>query len=180
LQQVRRAGLSVHLHVDGEPVTLPRALDLSAYRIVQEGVTNVLKHAQASEAMVTVGYGSDELHIEVRDNGNARDTGGRSGPRPRRCRVLGHDREHIVIEIVRPSSRRRARNRPVVSIKAVPRRPSPIRTRARVIRSISLIAEGMMTSLVISRPQPWLHAAPRCAETPRQWQFESRGRRRRT
>ena len=69
LEQVRRAGLSVRLQVDGEPVALPRALDLSAYRIVQEGLTNVLKHAHASEANVTVGYGSGELHIEVRDNG---------------------------------------------------------------------------------------------------------------
>jgi signal transduction histidine kinase len=70
LDQVRRAGLSVHLHVDGEPVALPRALDLSAYRIVQEGLTNVLKHAHASEANVTVGYRSDELDIEIRDNGS--------------------------------------------------------------------------------------------------------------
>jgi signal transduction histidine kinase len=70
LEQVRRAGLGVHLHVDGEPFALARALDLSAYRIVQEGLTNVLKHAHASEADVTVGYGPDELHIEVRDNGD--------------------------------------------------------------------------------------------------------------
>jgi len=70
LDQVRRTGLSVHLHVDGEPVALPRALELSAYRIVQEGLTNVLKHAHASEANVTVRYGSDELRIEIRDNGS--------------------------------------------------------------------------------------------------------------
>jgi signal transduction histidine kinase len=69
LEQVRRAGLSVQLRVDGEPVALARALDLSAYRIAQEGLTNVLKHAHATEADVIVGYGADELHIEVRDNG---------------------------------------------------------------------------------------------------------------
>ena len=69
LEQVGRAGLPVHLHVDGEPYPLPHALDLSAYRIVQEGLTNALKHAGASQADVTVGYGSDELRIEVRDNG---------------------------------------------------------------------------------------------------------------
>ena len=70
LEQVRRAGLPVRMRVDGEPYPLPHALDLSAYRIVQEGLTNALKHARASQAEVTVGYGPDELHIEVRDNGN--------------------------------------------------------------------------------------------------------------
>jgi signal transduction histidine kinase len=70
LEQVGRAGLPVHLHVDGEPYPLPHALDLSAYRIVQEGLTNALKHARASQADVTIRYGSDELDIEVRDDGN--------------------------------------------------------------------------------------------------------------
>jgi signal transduction histidine kinase len=70
LEQVGRAGLPVRLHVDGEPYPLPRALDLSAYRIVQEGLTNALKHARASQADVTVRYSSDELHIEIRDDGN--------------------------------------------------------------------------------------------------------------
>jgi signal transduction histidine kinase len=70
LEQVGRAGLPVRLHVDGEPYPLPHALDLSAYRIVQEGLTNALKHARASQADVTVRYGSDELDIEVRDDGD--------------------------------------------------------------------------------------------------------------
>ena len=48
LEEVGRAGLPVRLHVDGERVPLPRAIDLSAYRIVQEGLTNALKHARAS------------------------------------------------------------------------------------------------------------------------------------
>ena len=72
--EVARAGLPVNLHVDGEPVPLPRAIDLSAYRIVQEGLTNALKHARASHADVTVHYGSDELQIEVRDNGQGTST----------------------------------------------------------------------------------------------------------
>ena len=46
-----------------------RALDLSAYRIVQEGLTNALKHARATQADVTVRYGTGDLQIEVRDNG---------------------------------------------------------------------------------------------------------------
>jgi signal transduction histidine kinase len=73
-EEVGRAGLPVRLHVDGEPFPLPRALDLSAYRIVQEGLTNVLKHAGASQAEVTVRYGSDELQIEVRDDGKGKST----------------------------------------------------------------------------------------------------------
>jgi signal transduction histidine kinase len=63
------AGLPVELHVEGKPFPLPRGIDLSAYRIVQEGLTNALKHAHASDADVTVRYRPDELEIEVRDNG---------------------------------------------------------------------------------------------------------------
>jgi signal transduction histidine kinase len=69
LAEVSRAGLPVDLHVDGEPVALPRGVDLSAYRIVQEGLTNALKHARATRADVTVRYRPDELELEVRDNG---------------------------------------------------------------------------------------------------------------
>lgn len=69
LAEVGRAGLPTRLHVDGEPFPLPRGLDLSAYRIVQEGLTNALKHARASDADVTVRYRPDEVEIEVRDNG---------------------------------------------------------------------------------------------------------------
>src|ERR671915_756024 len=64
LDDVGRAGLPVRLHVDGDRVPLPRAIDLSAYRIVQEGLTNALKHAHASHADVTVRYGRDQLQIE--------------------------------------------------------------------------------------------------------------------
>jgi len=74
LEEIGRAGLPVQLHVDGEPVALPRGIDLSAYRIVQEGLTNALKHARASNADVTVRYRPDELHIEVRDNGEGNST----------------------------------------------------------------------------------------------------------
>ena len=69
LDDVGRAGLPVRLHVDGDPFPLPRAIDLSAYRIVQEGLTNALKHAQASHADVTVHYGANELQLEIRDDG---------------------------------------------------------------------------------------------------------------
>jgi signal transduction histidine kinase len=64
-----RAGLPVRLHVEGEAFPLPRAIDLSAYRIVQEGLTNALKHAGASNAEVTLHYRPVELQIDVSDNG---------------------------------------------------------------------------------------------------------------
>ncbi len=69
LDEVGRAGLPARLHVEGEPFQLPRGVDLSAYRIVQEGLTNALKHAVGSDADVTVRYRPDEVEIEVRDNG---------------------------------------------------------------------------------------------------------------
>jgi len=79
LDEVGRAGLPVELHVDGTPFPLPRGIDLSAYRIVQEGLTNALKHAHASDADVTVRYRPDELEIEVRDNGQGSATNGGLG-----------------------------------------------------------------------------------------------------
>lgn len=69
VEDVIHAGLPVQLHVDGEPYTLPRAIDLSAYRIVQEGLTNALKHAHASHADVTVRYRPDEVELEIADDG---------------------------------------------------------------------------------------------------------------
>jgi signal transduction histidine kinase len=75
LAEVGRAGLPVELHLEGNPYPLPRGVDLSAYRIVQEGLTNVLKHAGASDADVIVRYRPDEVEIEVRDNGDGVSTG---------------------------------------------------------------------------------------------------------
>jgi signal transduction histidine kinase len=69
VERVGRAGLPVRFHVEGDAVQLPRAVDLSAYRIVQEGLTNSLKHSRASLADITVRYGNDDLELEVRDDG---------------------------------------------------------------------------------------------------------------
>jgi signal transduction histidine kinase len=69
LEEVDRAGLAVRLHVKGDAFPLPRAIDLSVYRIVQEGLTNTLKHARASHADVTLRYHTDELEVEVADDG---------------------------------------------------------------------------------------------------------------
>ena len=69
VQEIGRAGLPVELHLEGVRFPLPPGIDLSAYRIVQEGLTNALKHARASHAEVTVRYGPDEVGIEVSDDG---------------------------------------------------------------------------------------------------------------
>jgi signal transduction histidine kinase len=69
VKEIGRAGLPVELHLEGERFPLPPGIDLSAYRIVQEGLTNALKHARAGHAEVTARYAPDEVQIEVRDNG---------------------------------------------------------------------------------------------------------------
>ena len=66
--EVGRAGVLVRLHLEGDQ-TVPRGVDLSAYRIVQEGLTNSLKHAHADHVDVTVRREPDAVHIEVRDDG---------------------------------------------------------------------------------------------------------------
>ncbi len=70
LDDVRAAGLDVRLDVEGKPVDLSPGLSLSTYRIVQEGLTNVLKHADAEHAWVKLGYGADHLELEIRDDGS--------------------------------------------------------------------------------------------------------------
>ena len=69
VERVRRAGLAVSVDVVGEPVDLPPGVDISAYRIAQEGLTNVLKHAGEATAALVVTYGSDWVEIEVSDDG---------------------------------------------------------------------------------------------------------------
>jgi signal transduction histidine kinase len=76
---VREAGLPVRLRIDGKPCRLPQALDLSAYRIVQEALTNALKHAGPAEAEVVVGYDRGAVQIEVRDTGAGQASGRGTG-----------------------------------------------------------------------------------------------------
>jgi signal transduction histidine kinase len=68
-EQVREAGLPVHLTMEGEARPLPASLDLTAYRIVQESLTNTLKHAGKTSASVRVTYEDVALALEVLDEG---------------------------------------------------------------------------------------------------------------
>jgi signal transduction histidine kinase len=65
----REAGLPIELHVEGESNALPAGLDLSAYRIVQEAVTNAMRYAGKSRTEVLVRYCSDAVELEIRDDG---------------------------------------------------------------------------------------------------------------
>jgi signal transduction histidine kinase len=64
------AGLKVRTEVSGTPRTLPAGVDLAAFRIVQEALTNVARHAGAATATIRVGYGERDLTVQVDDNGN--------------------------------------------------------------------------------------------------------------
>ena len=77
VDQVRESGLTVELKVEGDVAKLPASVDLAAYRLVQEGLTNTLKHAQAHRAEVLVRYGNGEVEVVVADDGNG--TGGGAG-----------------------------------------------------------------------------------------------------
>jgi signal transduction histidine kinase len=77
--KARTAGLAVELSIEGERRALPAALELSAYRIIQEGLTNVLKHAGAGPARVVVCYRDRVLELEVADDGGGASGGGGGG-----------------------------------------------------------------------------------------------------
>jgi signal transduction histidine kinase len=76
---VRAAGLPVNLVIDGDLTALPATVDVSVYRIVQEALTNVLKHAGPARAEVTIGYEQDTVTIEVTDNGTGQPGNGSPG-----------------------------------------------------------------------------------------------------
>ncbi|GID28946.1 sensor histidine kinase [Paractinoplanes brasiliensis] len=67
--QVREAGLELTVRREGEPVPVPPAIDVSAYRIVQEALTNVLRHAGPARVVVTVGFHDDGLRLRVVNDG---------------------------------------------------------------------------------------------------------------
>jgi signal transduction histidine kinase len=69
LAEVGKAGLAVKLQINGTRPPLPAGVDLSAYRIVQEALTNVVKHAGPAHAQVVVGYRDQDVTVEVTDDG---------------------------------------------------------------------------------------------------------------
>jgi signal transduction histidine kinase len=79
VDQVRAAGLPVELSIEGSPVAIPPGVDLSAYRIVQEALTNALKHAGPAQARVRVAYSAEALDVEVADDGAGVAGGGDGG-----------------------------------------------------------------------------------------------------
>jgi signal transduction histidine kinase len=79
VEQVREAGLPVEYRIEGEPLPLPPGVELSAYRIVQEALTNALKYAGPARAEVSVSYGRDLLEVEIVDDGRAAVDGERAG-----------------------------------------------------------------------------------------------------
>jgi signal transduction histidine kinase len=79
VERVRGTGLDVELVVEGPARPLPPGVELSAYRIVQEGLTNVVRHAGASRAAVAVRYGQDAVDVEVRDDGRGPSPNGHAG-----------------------------------------------------------------------------------------------------
>lgn len=81
VEHAREAGLPVELRVEGEAVQLPVGVDLTAYRLVQEGLTNALKHSQATRAEVLVNYSDGQIEVVVSDDGRGigSDDGGGHG-----------------------------------------------------------------------------------------------------
>ena len=70
VDRARAGGIDVRLVVDGEPRPLPPGIDLAAYRIAQEGLTNALRHSGASEVTVSVHHEPESVKVQVRDNGH--------------------------------------------------------------------------------------------------------------
>jgi signal transduction histidine kinase len=79
VQSVRDTGVAVAVWIEGEPLTLSPSLDISAYRVVQEALTNVVKHADAAQASVVVRYRAGEVEIEVTDDGRGARSGNGAG-----------------------------------------------------------------------------------------------------
>jgi signal transduction histidine kinase len=79
VDQAREAGLPVNLRVEGDPVPLAPGVDISAYRIVQEALTNARKHAGPAQATVVVRYLRRELQLEVTDDGRSATQNGDGG-----------------------------------------------------------------------------------------------------
>ena len=118
LERTRTAGVGIELTVEGEPRPLAQSVDLSAYRIVQEALTNVVKHAGRAHTKVTLGYRPDALELTIADSGNERALLGE----PRRPRAGRHAR-------ARGAVRRHAHRRPARRARLRGARLAPLRRR---------------------------------------------------
>ncbi len=87
MRKVGSGDMEVHLTVEGDPVELSPGVDLAAYRIAQEGLTNALRHSGATRADVHVRYAADRLDVSVQDNG--RGMSGSNGHPPGHPRATG-------------------------------------------------------------------------------------------
>jgi signal transduction histidine kinase len=90
VRQVGSGDMQVDLRVEGDPVPLSPGVDLAAYRIAQEGLTNALRHAHATRALVLVRYAPGQLDVEVEDNGRGLARGHSSNGRPATATGGGH------------------------------------------------------------------------------------------
>jgi signal transduction histidine kinase len=84
ISQIRGTGLAVTVHTKGAAEDLPAGIDASAYRIIQEALTNTLKHAQATTAEVALAVGPEELTIDILDDGHPAGPPADSDPHPGR------------------------------------------------------------------------------------------------
>ena len=82
-ERIRATGLAVDLAVEGTPFPLGAAAGLTVYRIVQEALTNTIRHAGAGRASVTIGYDASWVHVRVSDDGTASAAAGPEGQRGR-------------------------------------------------------------------------------------------------
>jgi len=78
LSQVRAAGVDVNLTVEGEARDLPASVDLAAYRVLQEALTNIIRHVGPTHADATLRFSTDDLLIEVVDTGNGQQPAART------------------------------------------------------------------------------------------------------
>jgi len=74
VSEAQAAGLTTELHVEGRPALVSPALDLCAYRVVQEALTNAIKHVAPAQAAVCVRWGDDQLELEISDDGSGAGT----------------------------------------------------------------------------------------------------------
>ncbi len=77
--QMCESGLPVELHIEGEPTAIPPGVGVSVYRIVQEALTNVLKHAGPARARILIRYASRGLELEIADDGRGPRNAGNAG-----------------------------------------------------------------------------------------------------